>query len=164
MPCGLALGELLPPDDANVSGDFTVPLPLFHPLPYRWYSYLGNIQVTVPVGNSSNQAVKPVTLCVRNIVQLENEIWFLIIKNVNSWCSQLLLKEIDIFVVIRFLLDFHKVPYSPKYYVTAYFVFAHWVTFLRTLPELWKRKLHQSVLLVILLERSWLSDDIISVP
>ena len=38
------------------------------------------------VGNSSYQAGKPVTLSVRGIAQLENEIRFLIIKNVNSWC------------------------------------------------------------------------------
>ena len=55
-------------------------------LPYRLYSYLRNIQVTGPVGNSSYQVGKPVTLSVRGIVQLENEIWFLIIKNVNKWC------------------------------------------------------------------------------
>ena len=50
-------------------------------LPYRLYSYLRNIQVTGPVGNSSYQAEKPVTLSVRGIVQLENEIWF--------WLSQM---------------------------------------------------------------------------
>ena len=53
-------------------------------LPYRLYSYLRNIQVTGPVGNSSYQAGKPVTMSVRGIVQLENEIWFLIIENVNK--------------------------------------------------------------------------------
>ena len=56
------------------------------PLPYRLYSYLRNIQVTGPVGNSSYQAEKPVTLSVRGIVQLENKIWFSIIKNANRWC------------------------------------------------------------------------------
>ena len=55
-------------------------------LPYRLYSYLRNIQVAGPVGNSSYQADKPVTLSVRGIVQLENEIWFLTITNVNKWC------------------------------------------------------------------------------
>ena len=55
-------------------------------LPYRLYWYLRNIQVTGPVGNSSYQAKKPVTLSVRGIVQLENEIWFLIITHVNKWC------------------------------------------------------------------------------
>ena len=49
------------------------------PLPYRWHSYLGNIQVTISVWNSSYQARKPVTLYVRDIVQFENEIWFLIL-------------------------------------------------------------------------------------
>ena len=113
---------------------------------------------------SSYQAGKPVTLAVRGIVQLENEICFLIIKNVNRWCWQMLLNDIDISLVVRIPLDFHKVPYSPECYVTVYFVFAHWVTFLHTSPELWKRKLHESVLFVIQLGRSWLSDDIISVP
>ena len=56
------------------------------PLPNRWYSYLGNIQGTALVGNFSYQAGKPVTVSVRGIVQLENEIWFLIIKKINSWC------------------------------------------------------------------------------
>ena len=55
------------------------------PLPYRLYSYLRTTQVTAQVGNSSYQAGKPVTLSVRDIVQLENEIWFLIIKKVNGW-------------------------------------------------------------------------------
>ena len=56
-------------------------------LPYRLYSYLRNIQVTGPAGNSSYQADKPVTLSVRGIFQLEkNDIWFLIIKNVKKWC------------------------------------------------------------------------------
>ena len=113
------------------------------PLPYRLYSYLRNIQVTGPVGNSSYQAWKPVTLSVRGIVQLDNEFWFLIIKNVNRWCWHVLLNDIDIFVAVRFPLDFHKVPYSPKYYVTVYFVFAHWVAFLHTPPELWKRSLQE---------------------
>ena len=56
-------------------------------LPYRLYSYLRIIQVTGPAGNSSYQTEKPVALSVRGIVQLEkNDIWFLIIKNVNKWC------------------------------------------------------------------------------
>ena len=55
-------------------------------LPYRLYSYLRNIQVTGPVGNSSYKAQKPVTLSVRGMVQLKKEICFLIIKNVNKWC------------------------------------------------------------------------------
>ena len=44
-------------------------------LPYRLYSYLRNIQVTGPAGNSSYQAEKPVTLSVRGIVQLEKTIF-----------------------------------------------------------------------------------------
>ena len=75
----------------------------------------------------------------------------------------MLLKDIDISMVIRYPLDFYKVRYTPKYYVTVYFVFGHWVTFLHTSPELWKRRLHESVLFVILVEQSWLLDDIISV-
>ena len=134
------------------------------PLPNRWYPYLGNIQGTVLVGNSSDHAGKPVTVSVRGIVQLENEIWFLIIKNVNSWCYQVLLKDINIFLLVCFPLDFHKVPNSPKYYVTVYFVFERWVTFLHTSPKLWKQRLHESVLVVILWGHSWLSDDIISMP
>ena len=55
-------------------------------LPYRWFSYLGNVQPTAPVRNSSIQVGKPVVLSVRGIVQLESEIWFSIIKNVNNWC------------------------------------------------------------------------------
>ena len=58
------------------------------PLTYRLYSYLRNIQVAAPVRNSSYQAGKPVTLSVRGVVQLENGICFLTIKNVNRWCLQ----------------------------------------------------------------------------
>ena len=124
------------------------------PLPYRWYSYLGTIVPTAPVRNSSNQVGKPVAMSVRGIVQLESEIWFSVIKNVNSWSWKVLLKEIDIFVVVRFPLDFHKVPYSHKHYVTVYFVLAYWVTYLHISPKLWKRRLQESVLVVILLVRS----------
>ena len=72
----------------------------------------------------------------------------------------MLLKAIDISLVVRFPLDFHKVPYSPEYYVTVYFVFAHWVTFLHTSPELWKRRPHESVLFVIQLGRPWSLGDV----
>ena len=115
--CRLAHGEVLPSDEANVSEDVAVSLRYFTqscwaqwqsyetlkgrsllnlciPLPYRLYSYLRNIQITGPVGNSCYQAGKPVTLSLRGIVQLENEMWFLIIKNVNRWCYQVLLKDI----------------------------------------------------------------------
>ena len=54
------------------------------------------------------------TLSVKGIVLLESELWFLSIKNVNIWGKQVLLKNIDKFVVVRFPLDFHKVPYSSK--------------------------------------------------
>ena len=107
----LAHGKFLPSDEASGSGDFTVSSTYFTqfdwaqwqnyekrkgrqflslcmvpPITKRWYSYLVNIQGTALVGNSSYQAGKPVTVSVRGIVQLENEIWFLIIKNINSWC------------------------------------------------------------------------------
>ena len=72
--------------------------------------------------------------------------------------------HVDISMVVRYPLDIYKGPYSPKYYVAVYFVFGHWLTFLHTSPELWKRRLHESILFVILLGWSWLSDDIISVP
>ena len=65
---------------------------------------------------------------------------------------------------VPFSLDFHKVPYSPESYVTVYFAFTHWVKFLHSIPELWEWRLQESALFVILLGRSWLSDDIISVP
>ena len=109
--CGLAHGEVLPPDEANVSENFTVTLCYFTQSCWaQWQScetlkgrsllklciihlitiliifisteYPGNS----PVGNSSYQAGKPVTLSVRGIVQLENDICFFIIKNVNKWC------------------------------------------------------------------------------
>ena len=111
------------------------------PLPYRLYSYLGNIQVTAPVGNSSFQAGKSVTLSVRGIVQLENEIF----NFDNQNCQQLMLTGVaEGYCYIcggPFPLDFHKVPYSPESYVTIYFAFTHWVTFLHTSHELWKRRL-----------------------
>ena len=122
------------------------------------------MQVTALVGNSSYEAGKPVTLSVRGIVQLENEICFLIIKMSTDYANRFLVKDIDVSMVVRYPLDFYKGPYSPKYYVTIYFVCVHWVTFLHTSPELCKRRLHESVLFVILLGQSWLSDDIISVP
>ena len=109
--CGLAHGEVLPPDEANVSEDFTVFLRYFTQSCWaQWQSYetlkghsLLNLcimhPITIPIifisteypgngpgENSSYQAGKPVTLSVRGIVQLENEICFLIIKNVNRWC------------------------------------------------------------------------------
>ena len=140
--------------------DLCIMHPISIPIIFISTEYPGNSLIWI----SSYQAGKPLTLSVRGIVQLENEIWFLILKNVNRWYWQMLLKDTDISVVVRFPLDFHKVPYSPQYYVTVYFVFAHWVTFLHTSPELWKRRLHESVLFVIQLGRSWLSDDIISVP
>ena len=111
MLCGLAYGEVLPPDEANVSWwmktsqypcvisnnpvgrsdnvmkHSKVALCSLCALLYRSYSYVRNIQVTGPVGNSSYQAGKPVTLSVRGIVQLENEICFLIIKK----CQQMML-------------------------------------------------------------------------
>ena len=107
--CGLAHGEVLPPNEANVGGDFTVPLRYFTQSCWtQWQSYetlksrsrlnlctIHPITIPIifisreypgktPVGNSSYQARKPVTLSVRGIVQLENEIWFLVIKNINS--------------------------------------------------------------------------------
>ena len=111
LSCGLAHGEVLPPDEANVSEDCTVPLRYFTQSCWaQWQSYgtlkgcsLLNLCIMHPitiliifisteypgnssVGNSSYQAGKPETLSVRGIVQLENEICFLIIKNVNRWC------------------------------------------------------------------------------
>ena len=167
MLCGLAYGEVLPPDEANVSWwmktsqypcvisnnpvgrsdnvmkHSKVALCSLCALLYRSYSYVRNIQVTGPVGNSSYQAGKPVTLSVRGIVQLENEICFLIIKK----CQQMMLTGVvERYWHIRgdpFPLHFHKVYYSPKYYVTVYVVFAHWVTFLHTSPEIWKWRQHE---------------------
>ena len=107
---GLVHGEVLPRDEANVSGDFRVPFRYFTQSCWtQWQSYetlkcrsllnlcmmhpititmifISGQQASIPIGNSSYQAGKPVALSVRVIVQLENEIRFLITKNVNSWC------------------------------------------------------------------------------
>ena len=112
-------------------------------LPYRLYSYIKNIQVTGPVGNSSYQAEKPVTLSVRGIGPVEKQN---LVFDYQKCQPMMLTGVVEGYWHIRggpFSLDFHKVSYSAKYYVTVYFVFVHWVTFLITSPEMWKRKLHE---------------------
>ena len=110
---GLAHGEVLTPSDLSVHGDFRYcgvisPNPGGHsdeimkhpkvadspicawcfPLPYRWYSYLQNVQATAPVGNSINQAGKPMP-CLRGErhCPVRNEICFFNDKI----CQQLML-------------------------------------------------------------------------
>ena len=111
---GLVQSEILPPDNASKCGNFTGTVMSLHPIlvdtvthatvkkkahssicawcvpsSYWWYSYLGDTQVTSPVGNCSYQGGKTV-----------------------------LLQDISIFVIIRYSLDLHKVPYLPQSYAT----------------------------------------------
>ena len=53
---------------------------------------------------------------VRGIVRFENETWILTTKYVNSWCYQIWLNDIDIFVAVHISLGFHKVSDSSKSY------------------------------------------------
>ena len=85
------------------------------PLPYWLYSYLPNIQPLLEI-----LVIKPGNLwpSVRGIVQLENEIWFLIIK----YQQMMVTGVAEGYWHIRsgpFFPGFHKMPYSPKYYVTS---------------------------------------------
>ena len=166
--------------------DFTVPLRYFTQSCWaQWQSYqalksrsLLNLcimhPITIPIkvistkypGNSpSYQAGKHVTLSVRGIVQLENEIWFLIIKNINRCCRQVLQKDMDISVVVRFPPGLPQGALFTRIICNSLFrLCALSDISAYTSLELWKRRRHESVLVVILLGGSWLSDDIISVP
>ena len=116
--CGHAHGEVLPPDEANVSEDFTVPLRYFTQSCWaQWQSYetlkgrfLLNLcimhPITIPIifisteypGNRPGWKFKPGNLwpCLWEalIVQLEKEICFLIIKmstdDANRCCWRIL--------------------------------------------------------------------------
>ena len=142
--CGLAHGEVLPPDESDVSQDFTVPLRHFPQSCWaQWQSYetlkarsLPNLYImrpiTIPIilisteysGNSpawkfylsSRETCDPV--CERHCpVRKRNSVYDY------QKCQQLMLAGVaGGYWYIRggrFPLDFHKVPYSPISYVTV---------------------------------------------
>ena len=133
------------------------------PLPYLWFSYLGNIQVTAQVENSSYQAGKPDPVCERHCPVRKRNLVFDYLK-----CRQLRLTG-----VAEGCWQIRGGPFSSglpqgalftQIICNSLFRLCALSGILHTSPELWKRRVHESVLVAILLGRSWLSDDIISVP
>ena len=147
---GLAHGEVLPLDEASVSGDFTVLLHHFTqscwtqwqsyetlkvcsffnlslPLPYRWYHYKGNIQAT------ARETCDPI--CERHCPVKNRNVVF-----DDQKFRQLMLKRVaegnGYICGGPFSPGLPQGPYSPEFFVTIYFVHAQWVTFLYASSEL----------------------------
>ena len=132
-------------------------------LPYRLCSYLRNIQVTVQVGNSSFHAGKPVTLSVRGIVQLENEnldfdYQKMSTDDANRCCSYWHIRGGPFFPGLPQGAIFTHILCNSLFRLCALSDISAYLT------RIWKWRLHEYVLVVILLGRPWLLDEIISVP